>query len=95
MTDNDRDGKSSLKNVVVEDCGEDNVHIENADVDIDGLQSRRAGRRGLHISKKPKSDKDDANNHWYKKPIGILGLTVAGGLLLAAAKFAFEQFFSP
>ena len=54
----------------------------------------------LEISEKaqpeiPKPEPDGApNEHWYKKPVGILGLSIAGALLSAAALWAIAHYFS-
>jgi hypothetical protein len=80
-----------IRDVITEGNGGDGVHIENADVIIDGLQSRHNEGRGLYISNETeqKHDGDGApHDHWYKKPIGILGLSIAAALLSAAAIWA-------
>ena len=38
------------------------------------------------VASSPQNHKNNDGDHWYKKPVGILILTVVGGLLLALIK---------
>ena len=40
-----------------------------------------------------KSSDDVTDEHWYKKPIGILGLSICGALLSAAALWVVAHYF--
>lgn len=39
----------------------------------------------------PSAGVANAVNHWYQKPLGIIGLTIVGGLLLAGAVYLIRQ----
>jgi hypothetical protein len=41
------------------------------------------------VASSQKSAPDHDREHWYKKPVGILVLSVGGGLLLAILKYFF------
>jgi hypothetical protein len=97
----DSNQKSSMRNVKIIGNKGDGVRIgKGASIDIDGLEIADNGGIGLNIldnAKKSGGNSDSSRNtanHWYKKPIGILGLTVIGGLLVIAAHWAFQHYFS-
>ena len=58
---------------------------------------------GLNISSEPvmseqpeppvKDSGESPAEHWYKKPIGIIGMSVTAGLIVAAALFAISRYF--
>ena len=49
-----------------------------------------ASKAATHAAATPIGDPGDP---WYKRPIGIIGLAVAGGLVLAAALWAVRHYF--
>ena len=66
------------------------------DVQIDATEINRVDGSVLSILDPSKPVEDGGHSpaeHWYKKPIGKLGLTVAGGLLVAASLWSFAHYF--
>ena len=48
---------------------------------------RRLQQFDTEAGSSQKSRNDDSNEHWYKKPVGIVVLSVTAGLLLLLIKF--------
>jgi hypothetical protein len=90
--------EANVKNLIVEE----NMSIGDDEfVDNQGNLSDTAIRKNTHIvpkalgtAKPPVEDSGERPaEHWYKKPIGIIGMGVATGLIVAGALFAISRYF--
>ena len=66
------------------------------DVQFDGTEISDVQGSFANILEPPKPVEDGGQSpaeHWHKKPIGILGLAVAGGLLVAASLWSLAHYF--
>ena len=78
----------------------DGFRIERGGVHLTNARAINSGGSGIVIGSKssepPKPPEDAAKapgEHWYKKPIGILGVSVAGSVISAAALWAVVHYF--
>lgn len=75
---------SSGTDVFVDNCG----LIDS--LELDG-NTHIAGQPLEH--KEPDQEASDSGKHWYKRPIGLIGLAIVGSVLSAMAILAIRRYF--
>lgn len=86
---NPQPGRSTVKNNIIHGVskGGTAIHIETDDeVDTDGNSLSDIGGKGIVIkkSKRNQNSNADTNDKWYKRPLGIVVLSVTGGTIVTA-----------
>ena len=78
--------------------GEDGIRNESSTplemIDVTATGNKGHGFNNLYKAKETNDDKSASHDQWYKKPIGILGMSIAGIVLGTAAVWALSHYFS-
>jgi len=86
---NDQRPRLVVRDTEIARVGGDGINVRGSiNVELDGNRMEDIAGNAVTIS-----EAADPADHWYKRPIGLIGLTVAGGLLLAAATVAIKHYF--
>ena len=82
-----------IKSINASGNGEDGVRIEEGagPVKIGALNAHGNAGKGLNIVGRP-DDRSTAADPWYKRPLGIVWLSVAGTSLAAALAWAVRHY---
>lgn len=91
----DKPSNIVLKNVRAEGNLAGGIRIKGVSANLENVETLSNGGVGLDIQASPPAQNTSvsATDPWYRKPIGIVGLAIASGLLLAAANWTLSHYF--
>ncbi len=84
--------------IIIENCdasnnGADGIRIVgNLDAHVSGTKATGNAGKGISVSMN-ENDHKDADEKWWKKPIGIVTLSLIGGVLLLVITTAIKRYF--